>query len=280
MALVFAACTPEKGGLWIAGDAHFGARSGLARLDAIGALFPGAIGIVNLEGPVGTATGAKLLASVSIDELSRAGVRVAGVANNHRRDLGDEGERATLSALRASGVLAADRAPAIVVIGGARVAITAHDLTNGVPSDLAADLRAARAQADFLIATFHVAGPALYLPSSELKKAAEISLENDAALIVAHGSHTVAPIERRGDRVIAWGLGNVVFDCDCTTERDALVLHVEIVDRKITRVEAVPIEAGLEGSPAQVSSDPAAMFSLLRALGSSTFSARGDRASF
>src|SRR5262249_22290107 len=108
ISVLLAGCS-AKGELWIGGDVHLGTRAKIGRLDAIGALFPGAIGVVNLEGPIGDfdVEGKLVNARASIAELSRAGVRVAGVANNHRGDLGDDGERATKSALGDAGILPA-----------------------------------------------------------------------------------------------------------------------------------------------------------------------------
>lgn len=271
---VLAACTspapPEKAELWIGGDVHLGLSAPSGRIDAIAALFPGAIGVVNLEGPVGTASAAAKLVNgaASLEELARARVKVAGIANNHRLDFGLEGVATTRAALGARGIAAASEEPVFLELAGGRVAITAHDLPSSAP--IVAPL------ADLWIATFHVTGPALYLPPAELKAAVNEVLSKGAAAVVAHGTHVLGPIERRGDRVIAWGLGNLLFNCDCTREREGLVLHLVLEDRRVSSAAVVAIQAGLDGEAARVSRE----FELLRAIGSSSFVVEGDFARF
>jgi hypothetical protein len=157
--------------------------------------------------------------------------------------------------------------PAFLTLSGVRIAVTAHDLTRGVPAGLAADLTAARGSADVLIATFHVTSEPLYLPRPELRRAVEIALAAGATVVAAHGSHEVAPVERRGGAIIAWGLGNLVFGCDCTSEAEGLILEVALDRSGVTAAKLVPIRAGLHGEAA-LPSDPRPMKELLEALGS------------
>jgi capsule synthesis protein PGA_cap len=149
---------------------------GRGALASIAGSVSGAPGIVNLEGPVGDPAGVgeqpfRLLhAAAALAELRAAGVAVAGIANNHVRDAGEAGAAATMRALVAVGIQAAGGAagPATIALGPVRVVVTAHDLEAGVPAALGAELAAARRRGDALIATFHVTGPASYLPRPEL----------------------------------------------------------------------------------------------------------------
>ena len=118
-----------------------------------------------------------------------------------------------------------------------------------------------------LIATFHVTGPALYLPRPELRRAVEAALAAGASVVAAHGTHALGPLERRGDAVIAWGLGNVAFACDCTDERDAVLLRIRFEGRRPAGVEVLPIDAGLNGAPARPSADAAGVLDLLESIG-------------
>ena len=269
--------------LWFGGDVHLGG-GGKGALGPLAALVRGADGIVNLEGPVAPAAprgpGLKLHnAPAALAELRALGVAVAGIANNHAGDAGPSGARATAQAVRASGLLPAGGPAGAAVLerNGLRIAVTAHDLTGGVPPALAEELKAARASADVLIATFHVTGPAVYAPRPELRRAVEVALAAGARGVVAHGTHAVAKVERRGDAVIAWGLGNVAFACDCTDERDALLLRVLLVEGRVERVELVPIDAGLSGGKAQPSEDAGGVLDLLESLGGTPFRREGGR---
>lgn len=276
---------PPAAELWIGGDVHIGKGPGNG-LAPLAAVLEGALGIVNLEGPIGDSPGpgegVRLAnAPAGVAGLRAAGVRVMGIANNHSGDRGPSGLEETAAALRGAGALPAggSAGAAVVSVNGRRVAVTAHDLTDGVPPNLSDDLSAARARGDVLIATFHVTGPASYLPRPELRAAVDAALSAGARVIAAHGTHALGPVERRGDAVIAWGLGNLLFDCDCTDEIDGAVLRVSI-DGDVVRARIIPIDAGLRGAPARPGHNPALIFDLLEAITSSPLTRSAGSASF
>src|SRR5262249_46107783 len=159
-------------------------------------------------------------------------------ANNHSADAGPAGAVQTARWLSKRGIIPAGgpAGTAFLHINDITIAMTAHDLTHGVPPHLADELKAARSDADVLIATFHVTGPPSYLPRPELRRAVETAYQAGAGVIAAHGTHAIGPLERRDHAVIAWGLGNVAFACDCTHEEDAILLRVRVQPRK-------PVEA-------------------------------------
>ncbi|MFN0152098.1 MAG: CapA family protein [bacterium] len=247
----------------------------------------GAVGVVNLEGPLiarDPATGAAPLVSGAgsasrprlfngaraLAVLANAGVGVAGIANNHAGDFGQAGARETERALRAAGIRPAGNAAGVarLEIGGVRIAVSAHDLEEADSARIAADLASGALDADFLIATFHETGPPSYLPSRALRRAVEIALANGADAVAAHGRHTLGAVERRGGAVIAWGLGNMAFACRCTDERDAIVLRLALEPGAPVEAFVIPIEAGLDGGDARPSDHPDSVFDLLEALGS------------
>jgi poly-gamma-glutamate capsule biosynthesis protein CapA/YwtB (metallophosphatase superfamily) len=265
--------------LWLGGDVHLGVggRDVLSRLDVAGA------GIVNLEGPVGAQPdgGERLRlanAPESLAELRAAGVRVVGVANNHARDLGDAGAAATIDAVRAAGLVPSGGAagPARFDAGGVSVVVTAHDLGAGPPSR--EELAAARSGADVLVATFHVTAPASYVPVSALREAARLALDAGAAVVAAHGTHTLAAIERRDGALVAWGLGNLTFACDCTDESDGLVLRVTVGRDGLRDAEVVPVRAGLGGDAVEPAPNAALLYDLLEAIGSNALERNGASA--
>ena len=272
--------------LWFGGDVNLGEhpRDIFAPLSQI---LKGEAGIVNLEGPVAfhfpAGAGLKLVNAPSgLGYLRTAGVRVATIANNHASDAGPHGMEETAEALRQSRLVAAG-GPAgagVVRVRDWLIVVAAYDLTPGVPKDLAGSLRAARERADVLVASFHVTGPDSYLPRPELRKAVAIALKAGARIIVAHGTHAIGPVERRDDAVIAWGLGNLAFSCDCTKEHEGVLLRVNLSDDEPLRATVIPIAAGLLGEPTRLAEDPKGTFDLLAAIGSSKLERRGAEADF
>ena len=256
---------------------HLG-NGGSERLAAVASAMAPAKGIVNLEGPVGSEADARASTASKLVNgpqtavaLQQAGVVAAGVANNHSDDLHGATQ---LKGVATFGLTQID-------VGGLRGVLTAHDLAHGVPLNLATDLATARAKGDVLVATFHVTGPASYLPKPELVEAVEIALAAGATVIAAHGTHVIASVERRGAAVIAWGLGNLTFACACTNETDGLVLRVDFAgDGKVGRVEVVPIDAGLHGQNAALAKDPGLTMDLLHSLGAKPALRLSDRLVF
>lgn len=272
--------------IWFGGDVHLGDRPDGA-LSSLKPLVGDAIGIVNLEGPI--AERATKLAPVtlvnaprSVAELAAAGVRIAGIANNHADDAGPAGVQSTIETLRKSGISPVGGPAGVVHLerSGVRIVVTAHDLTNGTPNDLERHIFAARQRGDFLISMFHVTGSSSYLPPAELKEAFKIAMQCGASVVVAHGAHAVGPVGRKGGVILAWGLGNVAFACDCTKEDESIIVRVKLEGRKIVGVEAIPITAGLNGSPARPARDPMATIDLLEAIGSPKLERKTDRGTF
>ncbi|MBL8955957.1 MAG: CapA family protein [Myxococcaceae bacterium] len=256
--------------LWFGGDVHLGDRA-LPRLPVFGA------GVVNLEGPVGPGpfTPERLM-NASVSSLPDAGVRVAWVENNHADDDGEAGRQRTAAALDEAGVAVAGLS--VVPLSGLRVVFFGVDVSKGV---FAADLTAARALGDVLVVGFHVLAPPLLLPQVDLEVAVGLALEAGATVVVAHGSHALARVERRGSAVVAWGLGNLQFACPCTKERDGIVLEVELdTSGQVGPAWVVPVSAGLEGADATLSEQPALTFELLGSLGSAPLVVDGPRGRF
>jgi hypothetical protein len=153
-----------------------------------------------------------------------------------------------------------------------------------MPAGLTVDLVRLRKESDMLIVLLHSEGNPGYLPSARLRQAVETTVRAGAGIVASHGSHAVGPVERRGNTVIAWGLGNLAFNCACTDEREAILLAVELdparKDGPISSSCVIPIHAGMRGQATKPAADAAAIFDLLEALGSPRLDRRHGRACF
>ncbi|HNH49378.1 MAG TPA: CapA family protein, partial [Myxococcota bacterium] len=268
--------------LWLAGDLHLGEKPTAALLSPLLPLTEGAIGIVNLEGAVADAPHSPapdalhprlLNPASSLDLLAPAGIRIVSTANNHATDGGSHAQ--TIAALQAVGVQAAGP---LGVGRYKRVTLSAWDLEAGLPVDLEAQLRSLRSQTEVLVVAFHTSGPPSYLPDPALSAAVQTALTAEAQVVVAHGSHLVGPVERRGNSVVAWGLGNLAMACDCTQEKDSMILRVRLEGPRLIDAEVLPIEAGLRGASPRPSPAPNAIFDLLEAIGSPMLERHGNHA--
>ena len=271
--------------VWIAGDVNLG-EGGKNQLKDIAALVKDAAGIVNLEGPAMRPSARGKLhvwnSSQALQELRTANVRVAGIVNNHALDAGQYAPVKTAELLRDNKILAAGGfvGPAILRLPGGSVVITAHDLSHGVPAKLQSDLASARRRGDVLIATFYATGPASYIPRPDLREAVETAYRSGADVITANGTHALGAIERRGHAIIAWGLGSVAFACDCSDEKNSILLRLDIQPHGDITATVIPIQPGINSQPAEPSKDPDGVFNLLESLGSTKLERHGSYATF
>lgn len=218
--------------------------------------------VVNLEGPISSAPRASRADALfnppdAAKRLAAARVIAAGIDNNHALDDGPAGVTVTTASLRAAGIepLGATSSP---------VPMLQVDLSRGVPGELRAQLETLRPT----VLLLHVLAPPLYLPEPPLREAVEVAVAQGVPAVLAHGSHAVGAVERRGDTVIAWGLGNLAFDCDCTLEDEGLLVRLELAQRGVTRATVVPVRAGLHGGTARLPDDASLELALLESLGS------------
>lgn len=282
LAIALVGCRSHDGNvteLWFGGDVHASARLG-ALLDSV-PLRRDAIGVVNLEGPVADGPSSTIdVATVRLRQsprtpalLAKAGVRVATLANNHALDEGEPGRAHTEERLRATGIDVAfgDRV-AVLRGAGATVSITAFDLGAASPDDVR---RVVAGASGVRVVSLHVTAGPSYLPTDALERAVRASLDAGARVVVAHGSHEPARVERRGDAIIAWGLGNLVFDCPCTEESDGLLLAVSVAQDGSVKARVLPIRAGLGGASARPADEPDVMRQLLVSLGSTKLDSEG-----
>ena len=278
--------------IWLGGDVNLG-DGGKGQLKDIAGMVQGAVGIVNLEGPVMANTATKdkekdkeklrlWNSPKALPELHALNVQVAGIANNHARDAGEHAPVRTAELLRSDKIEPAGvfLPPTVFKVGNVSVVVSAYDLTKGVPPKLEQELAAAHKKGEVQIVTFHVSGPASYLPRPELRRAVDLAIKAGADVIAAHGTHAIGPVERRGKTIIAWGLGNVAFACDCTDEKDAILLQLELQPKGPIKADVIPIQAGLDSQPAEPAKDPDGIFTLLESIGSPKLERHGNYASF
>ena len=197
--------------------------------------------VVNLETPLceqgllaNSPTGDGLRADGKVAEwMKKAGIDVAGLANNHLRDFRDEGVIQTIASL--------DRAGIIHAGGGKNLSEAEKMLTVNVKGlkigfwmlaekeqNLATESRPGtsffnpdadaymiqelRKQVDFLIIFVHAGHEFALVPSPRIRKAYRTYIDAGADLVVGHHPHVPEGIEQYKNGWIAYSLANLVFD--------------------------------------------------------------------
>jgi poly-gamma-glutamate synthesis protein (capsule biosynthesis protein) len=210
--------------------------------------------------------------------LSRAGFNVVTLANNHTMDYGPYGLADTLRTLEADSVhhvgaglnAAAARAPAIVEVRGMRVAFLGYVATPdesggfsirqwaagadtpgvalGLTDGIAADVSAAKKEADFVIVAVHAGDEYRRMPNATQRALADAALAAGADAYIGAHPHVVQPVEMRGQQLVAWSLGNFIFDLDnvdlanIPAPRVSLILKLTLTKGAgVTAYEAIPV---------------------------------------
>lgn len=166
--------------------------------------------------------------------LHDVGIDVVSVANNHAADFGVQGMTSTLQTLKDEGVIAVGaqltpgwaQPPTIVQVGIYRVGFLAynqhgdeygHDNFRPAPAqydidDVIVDVSRARALVDFLIVSVHGGRELSYELSPWQEADARAVIDAGADVWIGHHPHVVQPWTRYHGKVIAWSLGDFVFD--------------------------------------------------------------------
>lgn len=214
--------------------------------------------------------------------LAAAGFHAMSVANNHAYDLRRAGLEETPRILAELGIVALGPArdePPIVRVQtlereGWRVGVLAVATRlngrkpRGLPSiplvptlDFEAQLvprvKEARASHDLLVVLVHWGEEYRGTPTSAQRWAAHALVDAGVDVVVGHHPHVLQGIERHGAGVIAYSLGNFLFDNPEELQRQTGVLRVRARGRARGCVDAVvfepvilEVDAGMRPSPA------------------------------
>ncbi len=186
---------------------------------------------------------------------AQAGFDLLSLANNHSLDYGIEGLNETIAALESRGIRpigAGPRAeaPVVIEVRGLRVAFLARN-TIGSPQEgiawggdeeaLRRDIRQAKGQADVVVLLLHAGQEYAAEVTPEQRRLAHAAVEAGADLVIGHHTHTTLETERYLNGLIAYGLGNLVFDIDIVdTARDGALLYVVLSREGVVRADWIP----------------------------------------
>ncbi len=230
----------ELDGDWVAAFSEV--QSWLAQAD---------LAFANLESPLTSVTsstfrseGYDLRASPeSVAALRAAGFDVVSLANNHTLDAGATGLAQTISTLDAAGItnLSSYQSANLPLYY-----LLALD-DSAVPLDLDAASGAisiAAEQGSVIVVSIHWGGEYQAAPGPRQQAIARALADAGADVIVGHGPHTLQRTEWMGETLVAYSLGNFLFDqpypLDC---RWGAILRLTLRGGQIVAVEAIPTVA-------------------------------------
>lgn len=185
-----------------------------------------------------------------LTHLASNGIDAVTVANNHVADQGVAGLMSTAPLTRAAGlhVVGAPGETLAVTslnLGGLRVGIIAlttilnFELPEHYPqvpfvplsqvsTRLSPLFQTARASHDVLIVAVHWGNEFDPMPSSKQRAVAKALIQGGADLIVGHHPHVLQPIEILEGGVVAYSLGNFLFDAALPAARVSGILTLKV----------------------------------------------------
>lgn len=223
--------------------------------------------------------------SSAVRQLKQAGFDLLGLANNHTLDRGLQGLAETGTALEKAGLLPLGAgpdsvqayAPVIKEVDGVRLAFLAF---NAVPSprgpewsgevrqttpesgwslagwereQALAAVQSAHQQADAVIVSIHWGYEYETRVDPAQRDMARALVAAGADLIIGHHPHVVQTIESLpkadgGQALVAYSLGNFVFDQGFESTGQGLALQAFFDERGLRAVQALPVLAGVRPS--------------------------------
>lgn len=237
----------------------------------------------------------------AVDCLVHAGFNVMSLANNHIMDCGPAGVTDTISALDKAGIRRTGaginetqaRQPAIIVIRGIKTALLAYAMKgehSAGPDRAGAatinkdsileDITKAKGSADFIIVSLHFGMIYTDFPTSAQRELARAVIDAGASLVLGHHPHVLQSIEEYGGGIIAYSLGEFIFDAEFGNvyakiardkRKESIILHASISADAPAHCELTPVKLNPALQPEiQESSSGAAILDRLKKLSLAT----------
>ena len=197
--------------------------------------------------------------------LAEAGFDVISLANNHIFDYGEVAFFDTIACLQEKGIVPIGvgenineaRTPKSVRVNGTTVAFLAYTQIGPgftytrVPQHWAAtvelpgvaearadyirmDVKRAKTEADLVIVSFHWGNEYVHYPTEHQKAWGRTALAAGADLVIGHHPHVLQGIEFGEKGVIAYSLGNFVFDQSDFSRRQSLIYKRPLINMACT----------------------------------------------
>ncbi len=209
--------------------------------------------------------------------LAFAGFDVVSLANNHSLDYGVEALQDTIDILAVNQVLSVGAgmndkeayAPVFLEVNGLRLAFLAfaeipaavYDYTSweadtdkpGIawahPDRVQAGVQAAKVQADIVIVLVHNGYEFFETVTQHQQAFAHLAIESGADLVVGSHPHVLQRIEQYQDGLIAYSMGNFVFDNFLFPPNLSGILKVELSENGFEAYELIDVVVQLNGVP-------------------------------
>ncbi|MGQ0602848.1 MAG: CapA family protein [Anaerolineales bacterium] len=208
---------------------------------------------------------------LAVEALSTLGVDVVSLANNHTFDFGLEALVDTVALLNEKGIASVGvggnaseaRTPVIVERNGLRMAFLAYvdvpiesrsgfDTRSWIATDgspglawayveaITADVVSAKQQSDMVVVLLHFGFENRAEPTAAQRSQARAAVDAGATLVIGAHPHVLQGAEEYGSGLIAYSLGNFVFDGFEDAANDTAILKVQLGPAGVEAYEWTP----------------------------------------
>lgn len=191
-----------------------------------------------------------------IEALKRAGFNVVSIANNHIGDAGIKGIEDTIYNLRSVGIdyvgggLDSNESHSpyiynknninIGVLGYSNISSSkiwkATETKAGISvysdDSIKKDIMLAKNSLDLIIVSIHFGNEGDESPDNTQINAAHLMIDSGADIVIGHHPHVVQPIEVYNGGLVAYSLGNFIFDEDSYDKSVGLLLELFVDNKK------------------------------------------------
>lgn len=201
----------------------------------------------------------------SVQGLTYVGLDIVSLANNHIMDYGSKGLSDTINTLAKANIkcvgagkdIREARTPAILQVNGLKVGFLAYCevylATKRKPgcasldSSIYRQIRNLKTMTDIVIVSLHYGMTAADYPMSSDIKLAHAIIDSGADMVLRHHPHVLQGIEFYKKGLIAYSLGNFVFDCNIDPSwagikkaRESMILQCNLSKNGIKEAKIVP----------------------------------------
>jgi len=190
----------------------------------------------------------------SINILKNTGFDIVSLANNHALEHGKEALYDTIESLKKKkikyiGVNQYSRKPLILNIKSRNIAFFNYCLVKDstsyksikIESEIIKDIEYYNKKVDVKIISLHWGTEFIEYPSKNQIELAHNIIDHGGDVILGHHPHVLQGIEFYKKKLIAYSLGNFVFDMTEGKSQNSIILNIYINDNEI-KIDQIPIK--------------------------------------
>lgn len=201
----------------------------------------------------------------SINEITSAGFNVVSIANNHILEHGEASLKRTNELLHQHGIQGVgvsdtkfdSRKLFVMEIKGIKIGFLAYCLIRDRtaycsvddPYEIVKDVEDASANVDVLVVSMHWGNEFIRKPSSQQAELGHAIIDAGANLILGHHPHVLQGVEEYNGGIIAYSMGNFVFDMWQKKMRESMILSLSLSKEGIEEFEIIPVAIGKDFKP-------------------------------